>query len=233
MMIDDILSEAEKIAAQSTPDEAARYLAPHRKQACEALETTPTAIADLLAITSAQMQFLIDAGSSDKALGIAEWFLHTLHHLEETLEHGDFIKLKRAFRESFSRFFRRYARTLRDADRIEEMRIAMRTALDLTQMLPMAVVAMLHLYLPLRSRDTLEGEPSSEWLLKRCAEALAGLDFAGHHDTPFRNALDEFQFALRARENLDPARAQILALCAESPEDLSLQTLSNLLNSLS
>ena len=95
-MIDDILSEAEQIAAQASPDDAARFLASYRKEACEALENTPSAIADLLAITSAQMQFLIDAGASDKALGIAEWFLHTLHHFEETIDHGDFIRIGRA-----------------------------------------------------------------------------------------------------------------------------------------
>ena len=231
-MIDDILSQAEQIAAQASPDDAARFLASYRKDACESLQNTPSAMADLLAITSAQMQFLIDAGASDKALGIAEWFLHTLHHYEETIDHGDFIKLKRTLRESFSRFFRRYARVLRDADRIEEMRIAMRTALDLTQMLPMAVVAMLHLYMPLRNRDCLEDEPAGEWLLKRCAEALAGLDFSGLHDTPFRNALDEFQFAMRSAENFIAAQEKIQILCSENPEDLSLKTLANLLDSL-
>lgn len=231
-MIDDILADAERIALQSSPDEAARFLAIHRRQACEALHDSPANIADLLAITSAQMQFLIDAGTSDKALGIAEWFLHTLHHFEESLDQEDFIKLKRALRESFSRFFRRYARCLRDAGRIEEMRLAMRTALDLTQMLPMAIVAMLHLYLPLKTKELLEDEPSSEWLLKRCAEALAGLDFAGMHDSPFRHALDEFQFALRSEDNLLHARDQLRILCAENTEDISIKTLANLLDTL-
>ncbi|MBQ9242254.1 MAG: hypothetical protein IJ165_03375 [Proteobacteria bacterium] len=231
-MIDDILADAERIALQSSPDEAARFLASHRRQACDALQDSPANIANLLAITSAQMQFLIDAGTSDKALGIAEWFLHTLHHLEETIDQGDFIKLKRALREAFSRFFRRYARCLRDAGRIEEMRLAMRTALDLTQMLPMAIVAMLHLYMPLKTRDVLESEPSSEWLLKRCAEALAGLDFAGMNASPFRQALDEFQFALRSEENLPAARDQLRILCSENPEDITLKTLANLLDTL-
>ena len=194
-MIDDILSQAEQIAAQASPDDAARFLASYRKDACESLQNTPSAMADLLAITSAQMQFLIDAGASDKALGIAEWFLHTLHHYEETIDHGDFIKLKRALRESFSRFFRRYARVLRDA-------------------------------------DCLEDEPAGEWFLKRCAEALAGLDFSGLHDTPFRNALDEFQFAMRSAENFIAAQEKIQILCSENPEDLSLKTLANLLDSL-
>ncbi len=227
-MIDEILQKAETIAADQSPDDAARFLGPYRKASCEDLSDDPSKIGELLQITSAQVQYLTDANSPDKAAGIAEWFLHTLHHLEETIDKAQFIHIKRILRESFSNFFRRYARALRELDRIEDMRLAMRTSIDLTQEIPMAVVCMIHLYMPLRSRKTLEDLPAAQWLLDRYAEALAALDFSGFHDTPFRNAFDNYQFALRAPDQTDAIQAELEALCAKNSEDIALQTLYNL-----
>ena len=136
--------------------------------------------------------------------------------------------VKTAAAAAKTHFFRRYARALRDLDRIEDMRLAMRTSIDLTQEIPMAVVIMVHMYMPLRSRETLEDLPATQWLLDRYAEALAALDFSGLHDTPFRNAFDNYQFALRAPEQTDAIKAEIEALCAKNSEDIALQTLYNL-----
>ncbi len=231
-MLDDILKQAEMVASEQSPDDAARFLAPHRKSACEDLSTDTSRIGDLLCITSAQMQYLIDAGASDKAIGVAEWFLHILHHLEESLADVDFRQLKRALRESFSRFFKRYAHALRDINRYEDMRIAMRTSLDLTMQLPLAIVSMLHLYAPLHQKDLIENESARDFLLKRYAEALAALDFSGLHDLPFRAALDEYQYAFRSEEHVESSRQIIQTLCEKNPEDLALVTLKNIFETI-
>lgn len=224
----DYLQTAEAIATSSGPDAAARFLAPYRREVCEKLADAPAHIGDLLRISSQQMHYLCQAGMPDKSAGIAEWFLHTLHHLEEDIPAVDFVHLKRVLRESFSHFFMRYARALRDLDRIEDMRLSVRTALDLTQDLPLAMVSMVHLYVPLQMRDTLEGEPACEWLLKRYAECLAALDFSGQHQTPFRAALDEYQYGLRGAPEFEASKAALANLALAHPEDEAIATLVSL-----
>ena len=226
--MNDILQQAEQIA-QTSPDEAAKFLAPYRKSACEALHDNPMVLADLIDIATAQMNYLLDAKMPDKSLGIAQWFLHTLHHLEESMQPTEYLSIKRAMREPFARFFRIYARIHRDLGQIEEMRLAMRSAMDLTRELPMAIVSMLHLYAPLMHSESLEDEPTKEWILKRCAEALAGLDFNGMHDLPFRDALDHGQYMIRNPDARDESELHLNELCAQFPEDLALNTLVMLL----
>jgi len=227
--LDDILEEAERLANDGSPDDAARFLAPYRRAVCDRLHDSPSSLGDLVQICAAQVHYLNEAGTPDKAAGVAEWFLHRMHHLEEDFPEVDFRMLRRALCESFSRFFRRYARSLRDLDRIEEMRIAMRNALDLTREIPMAVVSLVHLYRPLRDRENLEDEPAPQWLLKRYAEALAALDFAGLHDIPFREALDNGQYAMRCPDKRDEMKLATEALCAQNAQDVALQTLFQLL----
>ena len=224
MNASELIQQADQIA-RTSPDEAAKFLAPYRKSACEALQTDPKALTDLIGIATAQMNYLTDAQMADKSLGIAQWFLHTLHHLEESMQKAEFLAIKRALREPFAGFFRSYAKILRMHDQIEDMRIAMRTAMDLTRELPMAVVSMLHLYAPLMHKDSLEGETPREWILKRCAEALAGLDFNGMHDTPFRDALDHGQYILRNPDDRRESESRLETLCAQFPDDLALNTL--------
>ncbi len=228
MNLSTLIEQADQIA-QNSPDEAAKFLASYRKSACEALQETPMALGDLIDIATAQMHYLIDAGMPDKALGIAQWFLHTLHHLEESMQAAEYLSIKRAMREPFSRFFRTYAKIQRELGQIEAMRLSMRSAMDLTRELPMAIVSMLHLYAPLMHDDMLENEPPKEWLLKRCAEALAGLDFGGMHDIPFRDALDHGQYIIRNPSDRSESELHLDELCAQFPDDLALNTLVMLL----
>lgn len=221
--------QAEDIAQTDGPDAAAKFLAPYRREICEAMHETPSKIGELLQISSQQVFYLCQAKMPDKAAGIAEWFLHTLHHLETDMPAVEFVHLKRALRESFSRFFMRYARALRDLGRIEDMRLSVRTALDLTQELALAIVSMAHLYRPLQEHETLENEPAREWLLKRFAECLAALDFSGLHNTPFRAALDEYQYALRGDDKREEARLALQTLAETHPEDAAIATLGKLL----
>lgn len=226
--MDAIFEQAAQISREKSPDDAARFLAPYRKDCCERLHQEPAAIGDLLRVTTAQMEFLNRADCPDKAVGIAEWFLHVLHHLEAENIEVDFRQLKHALRESFSRFFRRYAQSLRDVERFEDMRLAMRTALDLTREIPMAVVTLVHLYLPLRTRETIEDDTADTWLLKRFAEALATLDFSGYHDASVRTALDHAQYAIRCPDKKEECLREIEALCDQNEDDLELKTLHHL-----
>ncbi len=223
------LDKAESVALSEGPDAAARFLGLYRREVCDALSQTPSKIGELLQISSQQMHYLCQADMPDKAVGIAEWFLHTLHHLEAGMSVVEFVHLKRALRESFSRFFMRYARALRDLGRMEDMRLSVRMALDLTQELALAIVSMAHLYRPLQTYETLENEPAREWLLKRFAECLAALDFSGQHDTPFRAALDEYQYALRGEDKLEEARTALNALSQAHPDDIAVSALCRLL----
>ncbi|MBO4349978.1 MAG: hypothetical protein J6A01_03405 [Proteobacteria bacterium] len=226
--ISALIQQADQIA-QTSPDEAAKFLAPYRKSACEALHDNPMVLSDLIDIATTQMNYLLDAQMPDKSLGIAQWFLHTLHHLEESMQTAEYLSIKRAMREPFSRFFRTYAKIQRELGQIEEMRLAMRSAMDLTRELPMAIVSMLHLYAPLMKHDMLEDDPPKEWLLKRCAEALAGLDFNGMHDLPFRDALDHGQYIIRNPDDRCESESHLNDLCAHFPDDLALNTLVMLL----
>ena len=229
MNINEILEQAESIANQQSPDDAARFLAEHRKTACDNLQNDHAQIGNLLQIVTAQIRYLNQAGFFDKASGIAEWFLHILHHLQENSPDIEWKHLKLALRDSFSAFFRHYASSLAHLDRIEDMRIAMRQALDLTTMLPMAIVFLIHLYQPLLNRETLENQPSRQWILDRYAECLALLDFAGLHDTPFRTALDLFQLAIRNPQQASSLIEQVEQITQSAPNDIALETLKNML----
>ncbi len=223
-MLESILEQAQNIAETNSPDEAARFLAPYRKEACHSISNSPENLIDLIQITTAQMQFLIQAKHTDKAVGIAEWFLHVFHHIQEDDAQAS-QHIIRCYRESFSLFFMKYASALCAEEKFEPMQQMVRTSLDLTQSLPMAIAAMLRLYAPLRSRDSIEDEPASSWLLKRYAEALAILDFSGLHDTPFREALDNYQYAIRCPDKFDEAKNEIDRIFSEHSDDIALKIL--------
>ncbi len=228
MQTDQILEQAEILSQQQSPDSAARFLAEYRKSACESIHDDPAQIGCLLQIVTAQIKYLNLAQASDKAAGIAEWFLHILHHLQEDVPDVEWKRLKLAFRESFSAFFRNYAKSLANLDRFEDMRIAMRHALDLTTMIPMAIVYLVHLYRPLLNRETIEEQPSKQWVLDRYAECLAALDFAGLHDEPFREALDLYQLAHRDASHAAELFVRVEQMADQSPNDIALTTLKNI-----
>ncbi len=232
MNINEILEQADAIASQQSPDDAARFLAEYRKMACDSLTNDHTQIGCLLPIVTAQIKFLNQANVFDKSAGIAEWFLHILHHLQESSPDIEWKHLKLALRDSFSAFFRHYAKSLANLGSIEEMRIAMRNALDLTTMLPMAIVFLIHLYQPLLKHETLEDQPSRQWILDRYAECLASLDFSGLHDTPFRTALDLFQLAIRYPQQTAFHIEQIEQIAQSSPNDIALETIKNMAKSI-
>lgn len=228
MQTDPILEQAEIIAQQQSPDDAARFLAEYRKAACESIHDDPAQIGSLLQIVTAQVKYLNQSQAPDKAAGVAEWFLHILHHLQDDVPDVEWKRLKLAFRESFSAFFRHYAKSLANLDRIEDMRIAMRHALDLTSMIPMAIVYLVHLYTPLLDREMIEDQPSKQWVLDRYAECLAALDFAGLHDEPFRAALDLYQLAHRDAQHANELFDQVDQMAAQAPNDIALTTLKNI-----
>ncbi|MCL2326058.1 MAG: hypothetical protein FWC40_06145 [Proteobacteria bacterium] len=224
MMLDDILKQAQAMAMdpEAGPQEAAKFLGSHRQHFAQRLKEDRHAILPLVAIVADQLDYLVTSGNDAMAASVSEWFLHTLHHVEPFP--GKFPH--EAFREPLARLFRRYAKALKVLGRYDEMRLAMRSSLDATAHLPMAVLFLLHLYgdLP-KLTDAIEGEPVCVWLSKRYAECLAALDFAGYSDTPFRHALDDYQLAFRS-----PARRQEIfqrfSQDASASEDV--QTLRNL-----
>lgn len=234
MDMEAILTEAQRIADMESPDAGARYLAPHRKEACLKLHDDMTHLGALLRIVCLQMHFLTQAGYADKARDIAGWFLHLLHHLESEVPKDAFIALKRMYRESFSLFYYRYAEALRDLDEVEGMRLSLRTALDLTQQREAVIVAALHLLQPFVAFESLEGESAANWLSKRLAEFLAQLDFAGKSDSAFRSALDAFQYCFRQRNQDDvfpKAKSDFESLvqdCADDPEMQGLRAVAKL-----
>ena len=224
MMLDDILKQAQAMAMDSEagPQEAAKFLGSHRQHFAQRLKEDHHAILPLVAIVADQVDYLVTSGNDAMASSVSEWFLHALHHVEPFP--GSFPR--EAFREPLARLFRRYAKALKALQRYEDMRLAMRSALDATAHLPMAVLYLLHLYgdLP-KLTDAIEDEPVSIWLSKRYAECLAALDFAGYSDTPFRRALDDYQLAFRT-----PARRHEIfqRLSQDASASEHVQTLRNL-----
>ena len=230
-MIDAILDQAESIAEtpESGPNQAAMFLAPYRIQAATDLQEDITQLKPLLSIITAQVRYLTEAGLPDKATAVAEWFIHTLHHLSENDPEYQISKLQMALRSLFAAFFRHYARALRNVDRIEDMRIAMRTSMDLSRDITMSVVFLVHLYAPLiKENEVLENTPAKKWILDRYAECLAAMDYAGLHDTPFRTAMDKFQLAMYNQENIKLYFFEISKLATEHPDDIAIKTLKNL-----
>ena len=224
--MEEILKKAEETAQSQSYDAAARSLAPWRKAACEAIKDDISKLGDLLAIVSTQMHYLNKSGAPDKAASVAEWFLHAFHHIEEDMPGDESRLLKRTFAESFASFFMRYATALRDLERFDDMQAAVRTSLDMTRFLPASVTAMLNVYAPMHKRETIGDESASEYLLKRYAEMLAMLDFAGLHNHAVRAALDEYQYALRG--HVDEARTSLESICQNAPDDVLAATIWNL-----
>ena len=218
-MLEEVMKSAEAISSGEGPDAAARYLSVYRQKACDALGEDFSKIGELLIVVTAQVRFLSEARFFDKAAGVAEWFLHLVHHLEEMLSASDYRALKLTWRESFSQFFYRYARALRELGRHTDMRLAMRTSLDLTAETPSAVAMAVALYVPLLEVSEVEGESGREWFVKRCAEFLAVLDFTGHHGEASRACLDEFQYMLRDSGHSSEALDVLSRIRAEFPDD--------------
>ena len=228
--MEKIFEQAETIASdpQKGPDEAAKFLSQYRIQAAKDLSQNSINLGNLLSIVTAQIRYLNDANLSDKAIGIAEWFLHIFHHFPEIHPDCDLTHIKFALRDSLAAFFRHYAKSLRNTDRIEDMHHAMTNSMDLSREIPMSVVFLIHLYTPLLSRETIEATPSRRWFLDRLAECLAALDFAGQNQTPFRCALDNYQYAIRCPDKYDELYLEIEQLSRDNPNDPALKTLFNL-----
>ena len=228
--MDDILEKAETIANTPSigPDEAAKFLSTYRIQAAQKLQTDISCLKDLVVIVTNQIRYLNDAQLSDKATAIAEWFIHTLHHLSESHPDCQIPKLQQVLRSSFAAFFRHYAKALRNVDRIEEMRLTMINSMDLSPEIPMSVVFLIHLYMPLLERSEIENIPAKRWISERFAECLAVLDFAGMHDSPFRDGLDKFQLTLHYPEKISEFSQYLSKLAKDNPSDMPLQTLFNL-----
>lgn len=220
------LDKADAIAADSTqgPDQAARFLAPYRQAAFDALPHAPLKIRDLSAITAAQMKYLNDANAPDKACGIGAWFVHLLHHLEETHTSQEYKIIKYSCRDAFSQFFYRYARSLGANGQIENMRLNMRTAIDLSRSPIDTICLALHFYLSLLPLKTLENTNATLWFIDRCAECLAVLDFSGLHNSPFRAMLDEFQWMMRDTSHSQDALKNIQRIAQTAPADETVQT---------
>lgn len=199
-MTDDILENARAIAGDPAqgPDKAARFLAPYRRAVCAKLETDPLQFHPLLEITSEQVAFLTAANAPDKARDIARWFLHTLHLCNESFPKEAFACVKNTAQNALSLFFTRYARALCALQDYENMRIAMRTSIDLCPEKSPAILSAIHLFWPLLALPAIESTPSRTWFCDRLAEFLANLDFSGLSDAPERAIIDEIQFALRS-----------------------------------
>lgn len=228
--MDEILEKAENLANTPNlgPNEAAKYLSTYRIQAVSEVQNNITKLKDLITIVSNQIRYLNDADLSNKATAIAEWFIHILHHLSEENPEYELSKLQLALRSPFATFFRHYARALRNVNRIEEMRLCMRNSMDLSCEIPMSIIFLIHLYLPLLQTKELENIPSKRWMSERYAECLAALDFAGLHNSPFREGMDKFQLALHFPDKIDEFCQALTKLVDDNPSDVPLQTLLNL-----
>ncbi len=204
-------------------DAAARYLGKSRREYAARISVVG-GFYGLVEVVTLQMECLRRAEDHQRAVDIGVWFHHILHDLPSDLHSSE----ERYFlRNSLSRFFVEYAKNLCKLGRYEEMRLSMRSALDASLQLPMVIVSLVHLYAPLESIcETIEEEPVRVWLLKRYAECLAALDFAGQSKTLFRETLDDYQAGLRNPEK----RAEIGALIKgrEDAEDPALSTLIKL-----
>ena len=221
--IEEILEEARRIGEDVSRgwDAAARFLGPYRREAASRDLEEVGNFSELLSIITLQMECLRRASDSQRGVDIGTWFHHVLHELPAVRKGAP---SREVLREQLSRFFLEYARNLCVLGRYGEMRLAMRSSLDATRSLPLAIVALIHLYAPLEHVvDTIEGEPSTRWLAKRYAECLALLDFSGLSSTPFRATLDDYQAAFR-----DPSQRASLAKDVFSRNDTSELALSTL-----
>ncbi len=193
--MDKIIEQAISIGEDKARgwDEAALFLGPYRRELATSDLSDNANLTALTSIVSTQLECLRKAGKADTGIQVGEWFHHVLHDLPTPHD----TTPRDSLREPLAHFFCEYARCLCVEERFEEMRLAMRTALDTTRMLPMMIVMLVHLYAPLARKPVIEGEASSVWLSKRYCECLALLDFSGYGQTPFRATLDDFQAALR------------------------------------
>lgn len=204
----------------SGPNEAAKFLAPYRRQYAEDLAQNPKALAPLLAIVTAQCDYLVRANEAEKASSIADWFTHVLH--QNNTPNITQIPLKNAY----ARFFRTHARALKALKRYTDMRLTMRNAIDASSELPLAIISLIHLYADIAELDSIEEQKPTQWLSDRFAECLAALDFAGLNDTNFRHSLNDMQFALRYPNEVPQI---YLTICERDREgDLAHNTLCNI-----
>ncbi len=226
--MDEILEQARAIGADPKQgwDAAALYLGTYRRDLAAGDLTDPKRLNELIEVLTLQLEALRKANKSDKAVEVGTWFHHVLHDLPSA-QKGQ--KSREIVRETLSHFFCEYARNLCVLERYEEMRLAMRTALDSTRVLPFVIVSLIHLYAPLINKDQIEGEPARIWLTKRYCECLALLDFAGFAQTPFRASLDDFQAAVRDEAHRDTLYNAVKA--RNDQTDPALDTLTKLFES--
>ena len=223
--MDTIIEEALAIGQDPARgwDEAAKALGHYRRQYATSDLSDGENLKTLTVIVTTQLKCLLKIGKAQNGADIGEWFHHLLHDLPaprpDTLP-------RELFREDLARFFCEYARCLCPLERYEEMRLAMRTALDTTRELPMMIVMLVHLYAPLESKDEIEGEKAAVWLSKRYCECLAMLDFSGQSQTAFRATLDDFQAAMRFKESRESLFQQVLS--RNDGKDPALDTLTRL-----
>lgn len=223
--MDKIIEEALSIGQDPARgwDEAAKALAPYRRQYAASDLSDGENLKALTEVVTMQLKCLLKIDKAQNGAEIGAWFHHILHDLPAPNP----STLPRAlFREDMARFFCEYARCLCLLERYEDMRLAMRTALDTTRELPMMIVMLVHLYAPLEQKGDIEGEKAAVWLSKRYCECLALLDFSGQSQTAFRATLDDFQAAMRFKENRDSLFQQVIS--RNDGTDPALDTLTRL-----
>ncbi len=223
--MDKLIEEALAIGQDPSRgwDEAAKALGQHRRQYAISDLSDGENLKALTQIVTTQLKCLQKIDKAQNGADIGEWFHHLLHDLPAP---NPSTLPRELFREDLARFFCEYARCLCQLGRYEEMRLAMRTALDTTRELPIMIVMLVHLYAPLESKGEIEGEKATVWLSKRYCECLALLDFSGQSQTPFRATLDDFQAAMRFRDDRDALIQQVLS--RNDGKDPALDTLTRL-----
>ena len=223
--MEKILEAARHIGNDKTRgwNEAALYLGSYRRQYAASDLSDGTHLKALTAIVTMQLECLRKAEKAESAVQLGAWFHHVLHDLAPPSESAEPRELAR---ESLAHFFCEYARALCILERYEEMRLAMRTALDTTRALPMMIVMLVHLYAPLIIKGEIEAEKPETWLSKRYCECLALLDFSGYAQSAFRATLDDLQAAMRFKDQRETLHQQVRA--RHDGSDPALDTLTRL-----
>lgn len=178
------VQKAQELQELEGAEVAARYLGTLRRSLCESSPLSGTdKLGALLIIMQEQCRMFLAFSAPEHCIAASEWFLHIMH-----AHPGD--SSWALFREDLCLLFLHYAQGLFALERIEDGRVAMRTALDTTRYLEAAIVKSMRLIKGLLSKhDELEAMPASQWVLMRMAEFLAQLDFAGMRESAFRRVL--------------------------------------------
>ncbi|MFA5624255.1 MAG: hypothetical protein WC966_04235 [Bradymonadales bacterium] len=203
--IDAVIATALQIENDSGYDEAAKFLGTKRRAIFSQISEDASDessdqihLSALGRIVEAQCRCFIKMGAHPLCIGAAEWYIHLLH-----AHGGKKAALWQASREQISLLFFHYAQALFSEARIEEGRVAMRTALDSTRQLNAAILkAMLIITKLCKIQPKLEELEPKQWMSMRMAEFLAQLDFAGQNQSAFRKTLDTLLQYLQNPQNV-------------------------------